>query len=357
MIKKGRRTFNTSVFKKSISKLVLIASIVALLSSCAEEKKVIIQTENKEIKPNYSEKKIEITTKEKPYAVAIINTPVLYTKDFKGVFGGKSGYTLKKSKTGLVKEVEFVAYPGTFFEILGRYKMDNYFIFKVKCDDYDIVLGGDSLYIDSRFVELTDERRKQPPKEIPSMEEIYKYFDKSVGALYVWGANNLSGVPEMMKYYPPTKQLNSEDNKTWMLKGVDCSGLLYEATNGCTPRNTYQLVSYGESIPINGLNALSISKILKPLDLIVWKGHLIIVYDENTAIQSAHSAGGVVKKDLLSELERLCSKRTPCNNWSDDNPNSFVIRRWFDASENKHNNSLSKEEYEENISNLKESKK
>lgn len=317
------------VYRNSISKLILIVSIVLVLSSCAE-KKVIVQTENKEVKPNYSEKKNDDTMKEKPYAVALVNTPVLYTKDFKGVFGGKSGYTLKKNKTGLVKEVEFVAYPGTFFGILDRYKIDDYFIFKVKCDDYDIVLGGDSLFIDSRFVDLTDIKKEQLPKKIPSMDEIYKYFDKSLGALYVWGGNNLAGVPEMMKYYPPTKQLNSEDSKTWMLKGVDCSGLLYEATNGYTPRNTYQLVSYGASVPIQGLNSLSISKIVKPLDLIVWKGHLIIVYDKNTVIQSAHSSGGVVKKDLLGELQKLYSKRNPRDEWSDDNPNSFVIRRWYE---------------------------
>lgn len=316
--------------KKYIRKLLLTAAIISLLSSCAEEKKVIIQTENKEIKPNISEKKIDTTTIEKPYAVAVINTPVLYTKDFKSVFGGKSGYTLKKSKTGLVKEVEFVAYPGTFFEILERYKVDDHFIYKVKCDKYDIVLGGDSLFIDSRFVALTDERKGPPQKEYPSKEQIFNYFDSSIGALYVWGANNLDGVPEMMKFYPPTKQLNSEDNKTWKLKGVDCSGLLYESTNGFTPRNTHQLVNFGEAVPIKGLSAQSISKIVKPLDLIVWKGHLVIVYDENTAIQSAHSAGGVVKKDLLGELERLCVKRTPRDNWSDDNINSFVIRRWFD---------------------------
>ncbi|MBX7044246.1 MAG: peptidoglycan endopeptidase [Ignavibacteria bacterium] len=315
--------------KHLIKKYFFAVFCFVLLSSCAEEKKVIIQTENKDIKPNYTEETIKASTKKKLFAVAEINTPVLCTKDFKSVFGGKTGYTLKKNKTGLVKEVEFVAYPGTFFEIVERYKEDDYFIFKVKCDEYDIALSGSDLFIDSRFVTLTDKIPVRSNKVCPSKEQIYSYFDLSVGAMYVWGANNLAGVPEMLKFYIPAKSLSTGDNKTWMLKGVDCSGLLYEATKGFTPRNTHQLVSYGEGVAIKGLDALAISKVVKPLDLIVWKGHLIIVYDESTTIQSAHSSGGVVEKNLVEELERLCSKRTPQNSWSDDYPNSFVIRRWF----------------------------
>lgn len=331
--------------------LIALLFLTLLLSSCSNEKKEIIKSgkdgtivntdKNDTLKGSMNaDKKIKIDSGanisgNKNFAVSIINTPVLCSKDFKNVFGGSNGYTLKKSKTGLVKEVEFVAYPGTCFEILNSYKVEDHYIYTVKCDEYDIILGGDSLYIDSRFVKLTDKKIASPNKECPEKDQIFNYFDKSIGALYVWGANNLSGVPEMMKYYPSSKSLNIEDSKTWMLKGVDCSGLLYEATNGYSPRNTYQLVSFGEQVEIKGLTADAIAKIVKPLDLIVWKGHLIIVYDKRTTIQSAHTAGGVAKKDLLQVLRNLCNKRTPRNSWSDDSPDSFVIRRWFDQKDDK----------------------
>jgi len=132
-----------------------------------------------------------------------------------------------------------------------------------------------------------------------------------------------------MEFYPPTGKLNSEDKLTWEMKGLDCSGLIYEATNAYSPRNTHQLVNFGEPVEIKGLTASKIKSILKPLDIIVWKGHVVVVFDENTTIESSHSANGVTKKDLLSSLSKLMQKRSPENKWNDNNKNSFVIRRWF----------------------------
>ncbi|MBK9334146.1 MAG: hypothetical protein IPM96_17490 [Ignavibacteria bacterium] len=133
----------------------------------------------------------------------------------------------------------------------------------------------------------------------------------------------------MLEYYPPSGKLNSEDELIWEMKGLDCSGLIYEATNAYSPRNTHQLVNFGNPVEIKGLSASQIKSKLKPLDIIVWKGHVIVVYDGNTTIESAHSAGGVVKKDLLSALNKLLQKRSPENKWNDSNKNSFVVRRWF----------------------------
>ena len=148
----------------------------------------------------------------------------------------------------------------------------------------------------------------------------------------VWGGNNILGVDKMFEYYPPAKKLSKNDSLHWSVTGLDCSGLLYEATNGFSPRNTHQLVQFGNAVEIKGKSSAEIAAELKPLDLIVWKGHIIIVYDSNTTIESSHSANGVVKKNLRKVLENLTSKRKPVNKWSDEVPNSFVIRRWFDTS-------------------------
>lgn len=132
----------------------------------------------------------------------------------------------------------------------------------------------------------------------------------------------------MLEYYKPSGQIGSEVLNHWYMKGVDCSGLIYEATNGYTPRNTHQMVSYGEPVKIEGLSAEEITEILEPIDMIVWKGHVVYVYDKNATIESAHSEGGVVKKDLLKRLEKIMQTRSPADEWSDDG-NIFVVRRWF----------------------------
>ena len=52
------------------------------------------------------------------YAIATLPTPVLDTADFKSVFGGgQSGSQLHQDESGLIREVEFIALPGTVFKI------------------------------------------------------------------------------------------------------------------------------------------------------------------------------------------------------------------------------------------------
>lgn len=290
-------------------------------------------TINNKITENKGEIDNEVSDNEKPdekkYAVSVYDTPVLYSPDFDKIYGGKDGQTLKFSKNGLVKELEYVAYPGSVFEIVDEIPKEGYSIYKVTSDEYDIVLGGTELYIDSRFVELKTNKPEKKAKIKPTLDQIYDYLDIAVGSDYVWGANNIKGVGKMIEFYPPSGKISTEKYNHWDMKGVDCSGLIYEATNGYTPRNTHQMVSYGEGIKIKGLNAEEITDILEPLDMIVWKGHVIYVYDKNTSIQSGHSEGGVVKKNLRATIEKLMQSRRPANEWSDNAGKIFVVRRWW----------------------------
>ena len=311
-------------------KLISIClSLFFLLFACNGNKK---ENENKE--SEQKKEKIESKKKNagnKKYALSKYFTPVLNTRYFSSVYGGKDGKTLKKSNNGLIKELEYVAYPGTVFEILEEYKNNDHSIYKVYTDEYDIAELNISLYIDSRFTEVTSELPPKRTIKLPDKREIYKYLDRSVGSLYVWGANNLDGVKEMFDFYPVAGSISNKELKEWGLKGVDCSGLIYEATNGYTARNTHQLVYSGEGVEIAGLSNKEIAKTLKPLDIIVWKGHVILVYDETTTIQSSFKAGCVIKKPLLSVLEEISKKRTPKNKWERDG-NFFVVRRWFKES-------------------------
>ncbi|HEY5535614.1 MAG TPA: peptidoglycan endopeptidase [Ignavibacteria bacterium] len=296
-------------------------------TSCSEKPKV--QAEKKDtLKPVTTPVKSDSLSGIK-YAVSKYFTPVLNTPDFKSVYGGINGSTLKRSSNGLIKEVEYAAYPGSGFEILEEYDKGTYKIYKVKTEEYEIPLNGSGLFIDSRFVEIKNTKPEKRKVILPSEKEIYDYLDKSIGAMYVWGANNIDGVPQMTEFYPPKSELTSSEKKEWSLKGLDCSGLIYEATRGYTARNTHQLVSYGEPVKIAGLSATQISSKVKPLDLIVWKGHVIVVYDKNTTIESSFTAGKVVKKNLIDVLEKLTLKRKPVDEWSGGIKNEFVIRRWY----------------------------
>jgi hypothetical protein len=122
------------------------------------------------------------------YAVASEPTPVLNTPDFESVFGGADGMTVKTDDQGLIREMEFIALPGTVFDLLGELDYGKYKIFKVECKEYQY---NTDLYIDSRFVELKMQRPKDRFISLPLKEEIYKSLDNAVGYRYCWGGNPL----------------------------------------------------------------------------------------------------------------------------------------------------------------------
>jgi hypothetical protein len=269
---------------------------------------------------------LESFTQDFFYAVAKEPTPVLNSPDFSSVFGGSDGMTVKNDDQGLIREMEFIALPGTVFDLIGEFDHGTHKIFKVECKEYEY---NTDLYVDSRFVELKKERPKERFISLPSKEEIYKSLDKWVGNRYCWGGNYNDGIKKLIELYKPSGDISDALKEEWMLTGCDCSGLMYEATNGYTPRNTSKLVDYGEAVEIEGLSAEEIAAKLKPFDMMVWKGHVIYVYDEKTSIQSSLSKGGVIKQDLIETIAGLMSSRKPVNDYNSTTKDRFVVRRWF----------------------------
>lgn len=267
----------------------------------------------------------DISEKNK-YAVAVINTPVLNTDDFESVFGGVNGNRVKLDKKGLIREMEFIAFPGTVFEILEVIPKEGYNIYRVTTEDYPYY--SSDIFIDSRFTKTTDTLPPERPKTPPDKKEIIANINSLEGYPYMWGGNCGEGIDQLLEFYRPKEDLQQETLELWKLKGVDCSGLVYQATNGATPRNTSSLINYGKGIDIEGLDASQIAVLLKPLDLIVWSGHVIIVLDDNTVIEST-PAGGVHKSDLLTRLNSVLNERTPVNDWGSTKGNRFVVRRWI----------------------------
>ncbi len=286
------------------------------------------------------------------YAVSKGPTPVLYTPDFDGVFGGQDGITLKLDDYEEIDELEFVALEGTVFEIKRRAITSSLpesdpghkTIYRVESADYPYPTEK-GYYIDSRFVELTNEKPAGRPKALPPKEEILATLLEAEGSPYTWGGNVRQGIESLLAFYPPASPISQGLQEQWMLKGVDCSGLLYEAANGATPRNTSDLLDYGRAVEIAGKSTEEIAALLQPLDLIVWKGHMVIALGNGKTIESKADfddetegfQGGVRVRSAQEVLTEAMESRVPMNRYADDagkdengeDRKKFVVRRWI----------------------------
>jgi len=259
--------------------------------------------------------------------------PVLNSPDFATIFGGKNGSSLKTDRCGQVQELEYIALPGAVFKIMGELKRGSHTIYRVETEEYQAP-AGISLYVDSRFLE--PQSTPLPPRKItlPAREQLLMTLTDSVGSPYIWGGNVKNGVPELLDYF--YRKVTDSDRGRLTLAGLDCSGLLYNATSGWTPRNTSQLIFFGQPVAIEGRDAAAIAGLLKPLDLIVWNGHVLIAMDKERVIESRLDCGkpgngGVIITPLRQRLEEIMRTRKPLNTWPADEKkrNAFVVRRWY----------------------------
>jgi len=268
------------------------------------------------------------------YAVVRSAAPVLNTSEFPSVFGGADGKTLKTDRCGQVRDLEFIALPGTVFTIRDGKSSGEHTVFRVDTDEYPTPKGT-ALYVDSRFVELREEKPPPRSRSLPSEAAIITALKSFAGAPYVWGGNIRSGVGELLEYfYRGDISVAARQKST--LAGLDCSGLLYQATGGWTPRNTSRLLSFGKTVPVAGRSLEEIVRSVQPLDLIVWNGHVLIVLDRGTVIESRLACGkpgngGVVMTPLQQRLAGIMRTRRPVDDWSaaGKQKDIFVVRRWF----------------------------
>jgi hypothetical protein len=257
------------------------------------------------------------------YVVATAPTPVLNTPDFHKYFSGKIALDPCKG----VRPIEFIALPGTLFTIKGEQVDHGVTIYRVTSNDYPYP-SKSGYFIDSRFVERASGMPTERPRLLPPRGEVLRRLEAALGKPYVWGGNVKEGVPLLRELYPQADPL----------AGVDCSGLLYEATHGFTLRNTSALTSFGTAVPVAGLSAQLIAQKLQPLDLLVYKGHVMIVLDHDSIIQSTMGCGGEefsgVHIDPLTEtLRQLMKHRHPVDQFPAGvaGKKAFVVRRWYPA--------------------------
>lgn len=267
------------------------------------------------------------------YGVALTATPVLNTSDFKAVFGGGNGKELKVDRCGQVRELEYIALPGTVFRLLKKQRYGADDIYQVETDEY-AAPANVRLYVAGRFLRLGLVAPVSRRVSLPPRERVVATLRASGGNPYVWGGNVPDGVPELESWF--YRGIGENDRKRLTLSGLDCSGLLYHATGGWTPRNTSQLITFGQGVPIAGKSAPEIASLLQPLDLIVWNGHVVIVLDRQTSIESRLHCGrpgngGVVMTELAARVAAVMRTRRPVNIWQggEKKQDAFVVRRWY----------------------------
>lgn len=267
------------------------------------------------------------------YAVAIRPAPVLNTPDFRAVFGGRDGRTLKVDRCGQVRELEYVALPGSAFKILSKQQAGTADIYQVETDEYTAPPHV-RLYVDSRYLKLELNAPPSRIRSLPQREAIVSALRLSVGSHYVWGGNVPGGLPELASWF--YENIEGHDVAQLTLAGLDCSGLLYHATGGWTPRNTSQLLAFGQGIAIEGKRAGEIAALLQPLDLLVWNGHVVIVLDRQATIESRLECGrpgngGVVTASMPERIAQIMRTRRPANAWAGGMKRNdiFIVRRWY----------------------------
>lgn len=232
-----------------------------------------------------------------------------------------SGHPLTPDNCGQVRELEFVALPGTPFVILSSIGQGQQAALEVTTSAYRPPTGRRLFVHPNGISQLT---KPAPPRPIslPLPQELIRRLRSAAGVPYVWGGNLRGGI-------------NIGEHRS-VYAGLDCSGLLFESTDGFTPRNTADLVNYGQAISIAGLRSDQLAKRLRPLDLLVWNGHVVIVLDHQETIESVLSCGrpgngGVRIAPLRQRLEEIMTSRSGVDVWpaGSGKPRFFVVRRWL----------------------------
>lgn len=146
------------------------------------------------------------------------------------------------------------------------------------------------------------------------------FFDRihsCLGVPYLWGGNLPEGTNALLNLYPQHPR-DPRSAQVYQLRGVDCSGLLYYASQGLTARNSSDLIRQGTAVT-------DISD-LKPGMLIGWKGHVLIVTERGIIESKAQE--GVILTDTQQKIDSLLQEKTFLHEWPQSPPAtpSFVIR-------------------------------
>ncbi len=263
------------------------------------------------------------------FAQALGPTPVFSAPTFPGAMGD-AGALNRRVK--LFHGLLFTAWPGTAFTVLERRNAGKVAIARVTTSEYPCL----SCWIDARHVRFSARPFPERAVKMPSRRDILRFLEGAAarGVPYCWGCNFSAGVPSLRRDYGLTARQLAR--YPWDFAGLDCSGILFEATGGATPRDTNRLLVYGDPVRIQGKTMAQIQAMLQPLDLIIWQGHMLIVIENGFVVESAnryrrHFVRKAMKSPLAQRLGEVVWQRKPVNNYFDQRLSGrrrFVVRRW-----------------------------
>jgi hypothetical protein len=259
------------------------------------------------------------------YAITSNPTPLFNTPNIAKCFGGNDGDSLDLDEKNLNRNVETILFPGTKIQLLRQ--IDQSHVWQVRAIEYNY---KGPFYADDRFFVQTSDLALERTPILPPASSLIQKLQELPHCRYIWGGNWPQGIDLLAQLYPSKTQLSQKDpliQDSWKLKGLDCTGLPYYLTNGFTPRNSSSLVDFGEPVNIQGKDVKGILHSLRPLDFIVWNGHLVWVIDRLWSIESRHPFG-IIRYKTLDRLHEIITERKPVNDYSQSIENRFVVRRW-----------------------------
>jgi len=264
------------------------------------------------------------------FAQATGATPVFSSPTFPDALGAAGNLNRRvKLYHGLL----FTAWPGTAFTVLERRSAGKVAIARVTTAEYPCA----SCWVDARHVRFSAKPFPERTVKMPSRHDILQFLEGAAarGVPYCWGCNFTVGVPSLRRDYGLTARQLAR--YPWDFAGLDCSGILFEATGGATPRDTNRLLVHGDPVRIHGRTVAQIQALLQPLDLIVWQGHMLIVLENGFVVESANRyhrqfVRRAIKSPLVQRLGEVVSQRKPVNQYYDrrfSGRKRFVVRRWY----------------------------
>ena len=273
----------------------------------------------------------------KRYAVSVSPTVMYNAANIFAPYDVSDGVLESRDEDGLVTQVQAQAVPGTGWEIVGEETVSGMRVYNAK--NLEFWQAPDTQYfIDARAVELTDDKPPLRDVLIPGADDLQRKLlevhnlNSQDKIHYVWGGNTLEGIPAHKEWYGSGVDLDSlsdRDKKQFLIQGLDCSGLLYHITNGAAPRACYWLKNFGDSVPIQGKSAKSITETLRPLDMILFQGHVALVMDKDSTIEMRNPVNPRGDKDLAisaiaDQVNDLLENKEPV-----DEPPSEKKYGWF----------------------------
>lgn len=266
------------------------------------------------------------------YAQALGATPVYLVRSFPRQLGN---HGVLGRRARLYHGLAFTAYPKTAFVVQERVRVADTDILRVTTAE----MPGPVYWLDARHVRLANTPFPERPRKLPSRAQVLRSLEQAAarGVPYCWGCNLAAGVPRLRADYSLTARQLAR--YPWDFAGVDCSGLLYEATEGATPRDTSALLGYGAPVPIQGKSLAELLKQLQPLDLIIWQGHMLIVLEHGQVVESINKYARrfvrkTVKSPLAVRLAEVMRTRKPVDQYNSSRHKGrrrFVVRRWVPA--------------------------